>query len=98
MQVIGYHIGDSPRKDKNRGKLIAPAISDFILLNTNKLNKQPQNYYIQGFTEKKDSINNQLFSEIQKQLQKESKNPITHEYWVCDSCNHQYDSFIKPSF
>ena len=53
MQVIGYHIGDSPRKDKNRGKLIAPAISDFILLNTNKLNKQPQNYYIQGFTEKK---------------------------------------------
>ena len=98
LQVIGYHIGYSPRKEKNRGKLIARAINDFIILKANKLNNQPQNDYRQGFTEKNDSIDNQLFSEIQKQLQKESKNQNTHKYWVCDSCNRQYDSFIKPSF
>ena len=73
MQVIGYHTGYSPKKEKNRGKLIARAISDFILLNANKLNNQPQNDYRQGFTEKNDSIDNQLFSEIQNNYKKKVK-------------------------
>ena len=48
------------------GAIVKPSLA---LLNEYKLNMQPKNDYRQRFTEKNDSIDIQLFSEIQKQLQ-----------------------------